>query len=126
MDQKPWGVIYVPYLDDGQASRILRYMREIGIAVIRITSDEILSGELTDKRFVGVIYPYGDRFPADIFEPLSMFHKSHGHICWLGGVPFRKPVVPDGGGSWYVDLEKRIEGLPCWLHLLNEGRVFVQ
>ena len=120
MQQDPWAVIHVPGLDTAQAARVLRYMRTVNMTARRVTSDSVEQGVLTDQRFVGVIYPCGDQFPAGIYEPLRRFHKTRGHICWLGGVPFRKPVTRDGNGVWRVDFNTRIDGLPCWLHLLNE------
>jgi len=120
MTSRRWAVVEVDSLGPGRAARIQRVVSRTGVAAERIGIEKLSEATFASNQFTGVIWPYGDAFPAAIYEPIRRFHHGGGHICWLGGVPFRRPVVPDGKGGWKIDYEVRIDGLPCWLHLLNE------
>ena len=110
-----WAILDVPGLDAGSVGRAVS---RCGIDAVPLSLDDFRSTR--SLPFAGVIHPYGDRCPASAYEPYRRFHRRGGHICWLGGIPFRRPIVQAGNGEWRVELTADVFGLPCWLHLLCE------
>ena len=112
-----WALLTLPGLDAGHS---LAAVRRTGKQVVSLDLEQVAAGALSPERFFGAIHPYGDFCPVAAYEPIRCFHRGGGHLCCLGGVPFRRPVVPAGKGAWRVDLEAVVQDLPCWQQLLCE------
>ena len=119
---KRWAILFVKGMNSSVPERVFRILNSQGIDCTKISLKDLSNGVLKVEDFRGLIYAHGEKFPIEAYMPLYNYHKSGGAICWLEGVPFRRPVAHDVSGNWTINYDSQINGVPSWFYYLSEDK----